>query len=327
MRSGPSSTNRHSEAPVEPFAVRRVASVRARPPDQKWLIEDIWLAAGVGILAGAPKLGKTYLAAEIAVAVALGDQVLGRPARMMGPVLFYGAEDGLPDLRERFEGLASLRGLEIDRLAVDLLDTPSLRLERNEDLLRLRATVERCQPRLLVLDPFIRIARIDENSAADVSTVLSSLRAIQRDYDVAVLVIHHTRKSPAAHPNLALRGSSDFAAWSDSNLFLTRCRHSLTLTIEHRSAPAPEPITCRLVAEPVPHIGLDLQTHDPHPTLSRLETDILRSLATARRPITTIDLRAQLRRRKADVTSALDALRKQGKVQRELLGWALPDHD
>lgn len=325
MPSGPSSTSRHSEGPVEPFAVHRVASVRARPPEQKWLVEDLWLASGVGILAGAPKLGKTYLAAEIAVAVAAGDQVLGRPARLRGPVLFYGAEDDMADLRERFEGLASLRGLEIDRLDVELLDTPALHLERNEDLLRLRATVEHCKPRLLVLDPFIRIARIDENSAADVSTILSSLRAIQRDYDVAVLIIHHTRKSPAAHPNLALRGSSDFAAWSDSNLFLTRRRNSLTLTIEHRSAPAPEPIACRLVPEPKPHLLLVPQAQDHESPLQSLETDILGLLAAARRPITTTDLRAQLRRRKADVTAALDALRKQGKVQRDPLGWAMPD--
>ncbi len=315
----------HSDASHEPFAVRRVASVRPRPADQKWLIEDLWLASGVGILAGAPKLGKTYLAAEIAVAVAAGDQVLGRRACSSGPVLFYGAEDDLPNLRERFEGLASIRGLNLDTLAVDLLDVPSIRLEREDDLLRLRATVERHQPRLLVLDPFIRLARIDENSAADVSGILSSLRAIQRDYSVAVLIIHHTRKSPAAHPNLALRGSSDFAAWSDSNLFLTRRRDSLTLTIEHRSAPAPEPITCRLVAKPVPHLLLDRQVHDPQPPLNHLEVDILRLLATARRPLTTTALRAQLRRRKTDVASAVDALRSQGKIDRDTLGWALAE--
>jgi hypothetical protein len=321
----PSSTDKRSEAPLDPFPVRRVANVQARPADQKWLVEDLWLASGVGFLAGGPKLGKTHLAVEIAVAVAAKDQVLGRPARISGPVLFYGAEDHLSDLRERFEGLATLRGLNVDGLAVDLLDIPSLRLEREDDLLRLRATVERSKPRLLVLDPFIRIARIDENSSADVSTILSDLRAIQRDYGVAVLVVHHTRKSPAAHPNLTLRGSSDFAAWSDSNLLLTRRRDSLTLTIEHRSAPAPEPITCRLVADPVPHLLPDPQTHEPQTPLSRLEADVLRLLTAARRPITTIDLRAQLRRRKADVADALEALRGQGKVQRDLLGWTLPD--
>ncbi len=98
MKSARSSTDRHCEAHVEPFPVRRVASVKARPENHKWLVESLWLASGVGILGGAPKVGKTFLAAEIAVAVAAGDQALGCPARMSGPVLFYGAEDDLPDL-------------------------------------------------------------------------------------------------------------------------------------------------------------------------------------------------------------------------------------
>jgi hypothetical protein len=319
-----SSTDKRSDAPLDPFPVRRVASVRARPDDQKWLVEGLWLASGVGFLAGGPKLGKTHLAVEIAVAVAAKDKVLGHPARISGPVLFYGAEDHLADLRQRFEWLTTMRGLDIDRLAVDLLDVPSLRLEREDDLLRLRATVERSKPRLLVLDPFIRIARIDENSAQDVSTILSELRAIQRDYGVAVLVVHHTRKSPAAHPNLTLRGSSDFAAWSDSNLLLTRRRDSLTLTIEHRSAPAPQPIACRLLAEPVPHLAPDLDVRERQAPDNPLEADILRLLTAARRPLTTVELRAQLRRRKADVAVALSSLRGQGHVHRDLLGWTLP---
>lgn len=319
-----SSTDKRSDAPLDPFPVRRVASVRARPDDQKWLVEGLWLASGVGFLAGGPKLGKTHLAVEIAVAVAAKDKVLGHPARISGPVLFYGAEDHLADLRQRFEWLTTMRGLDIDRLAVDLLDVPSLRLEREDDLLRLRATVERSKPRLLVLDPFIRIARIDENSAQDVSTILSELRAIQRDYGVAVLVVHHTRKSPAAHPNLTLRGSSDFAAWSDSNLLLTRRRDSLTLTIEHRSAPAPQPIACRLLAEPVPHLAPDLDVRERQAPDNPLEADILRLLTAARRPLTTVELRAQLRRRKADVAAALSSLRGQGHVHRDLLGWTLP---
>jgi hypothetical protein len=320
----PSSTSKPFEGPLDPFPVRRVASVQARPDDQKWLVEGLWLASGVGFLAGGPKLGKTHLAVEIAVAVASKGQALGRPACISGPVLFYGAEDQLCDLRLRFEGLATLRGLDLDRLAIDLLDVPSLRLEREDHLLRLRATVECSKPLLLVLDPFIRVARIDENSAQDVSTILSELRAIQRDYAVAVLVVHHTRKSPAAHPNLTLRGSSDFAAWSDSNLLLTRRRDSLILTIEHRSAPAPEPISCRLVAEPVPHLVPDLDSHDLQPPHDPLEADILRLLTTARRPLTTVDLRAQLRRRKSDVAAALSSLRGQGHVQRDLIGWTLP---
>jgi len=43
--------------PHEPFATRHVAEVPPQPPQQQWLIEDLWLAQGVGILGGNPKVG------------------------------------------------------------------------------------------------------------------------------------------------------------------------------------------------------------------------------------------------------------------------------
>ncbi len=120
---------------------------------------------------------------------------------------------GSAALRQRFEALAIARGNVLAELPIYLLDVAALSLDRPGDLRRMRASIEQCRPRRLVLDPFVRlVAKVDENSASEVSAVLGSLRALQRDYDVAVLLVHHTRKSPAARPGQALRGSGDFAA-------------------------------------------------------------------------------------------------------------------
>ncbi len=87
---------------LQPFCVRRVADVQAQAPETLWLIEDLWLASGVGILGGEPKLGKTYLATEIAVAVATGLDALGcYKTHSPGPILFYGAEGSISALRSR----------------------------------------------------------------------------------------------------------------------------------------------------------------------------------------------------------------------------------
>jgi hypothetical protein len=40
-----------------------------------------------------------------------------------------------------------------------------------------------------------------------------------------------------ARAGQALRGSSEFHAWGDSNLYLRRDGDDLTLTVEHRAAP------------------------------------------------------------------------------------------
>lgn len=306
--------------PLQPFATRHVAEVQPQPSEQRWLIEDLWLAQSVGILAGHPKLGKTFLAAQIALAVAGNCEVLGKPARLCGAVLFYGAEDSLPALRTRFDGLTSVAGLALQELPIYLLDIPVLRIDRDQDLRRLRAAIEVHRPRLLVLDPFIRIAAIDENSAAEVSAVLASLRAIQRDYQTSVLLVHHARKSPSAHPQLALRGSGDFAAWSDSSLYLTRSSRRLQLWIEHRSAPTPEPMSLQLCADPAPHLRVT-SLDAPTPQADPIQAELLRLLAESARPMSTVDLRQQLHKRKADVVGALEALRRQGIVDRDARGW------
>lgn len=310
---------------LKPFVTRHVAEIEPQTTEQQWLVENLWLASGVGILGGAPKVCKTFLAAEISLAIASGGHVLDHPAHLCGPVLFYGAEDSLSALRTRFNGLANIRQLNLDQLPIYLIDVPSIRLDCNNDLLRLRAAIEKHHPRLLVLDPFVRIAKIDENSAADVSAVLASLRTIQRDFDVAVLLVHHARKSPAAHPYQALRGSSDFAAWSDSNLYLSRRNQNLILSVEHRSAPSPEPFHLRLVSQPAPHLVL-LQNSSPENSQDNpLKTQILSILLEAARPLNTIELRQIVQKRKEYVVQALHDLRAHGQIERTLHGWQLSE--
>jgi hypothetical protein len=312
--------------PLKPFALRHVAEIAPQPAEARWLIDSLWLAAGVGVLGGPPKVCKTFLAAELALAVASGCAALGRYAvKAPGAVLFYGAEDSLAALRVRFEGLALSRGISLDTLPLYLLDVPVLRLESHDDLRRLRGAIERCRPQLLVLDPFVRVARIDENSAQEVSAVLGSLRAFQRDYDLAVLVVHHARKTPAAHPALALRGSSDFAAWSDSNLYLTRRSRRLTLYLEHRSAAAPQPLDLDLLTEPAPHLALiDDPNHTAaHSTDDPLHVELIDHLSLASRPLPTVELRRRLGKRKHDVVQALAVLETERRIRRTASGWVL----
>lgn len=314
----------------QPLPVRHVADVPEQPAEQRWLVEHLWLSCGVGILGGSPKVCKTFFAAELSLAVAAETKALGHfPVMHQGPVLFYGAEDNLSSLRERFSGLAQARNLVLARLPIYLIDVPVLRLDREEDLGRLEAAIAQLGPRLLVLDPFVRMAHIDENSAADVSCVLGSLRELQRTHDLAVLLVHHARKSPAHNPAQALRGSSDFAAWSDTNLYLSRHSHKLTLSVEHRSAPAPEPIDLRLVAEPQPHLRLlshETEAATLPAVIDSLQSEILQHLTTARRPMSTVELRKILCKRKADVVRALEDLLAIGTIMRSKHGWIVDEN-
>ena len=329
-KSAPSSTAPASEPPgPKPFPIRHIAEIE-QTPEQPWMVEKLWFASGVGILGGEPKLGKTFIAAELAIAVASAGRAFGRyPAQLSRPVLFYGPEDGAPALRRRFEDLAATHGHCLSELPIYVLDVAHLGLDRRPDLLRMRATIEQSCPRLVVLDPFVRlVTNTDENSAGEVSAVLGSLRAIQRDYDVAVLLVHHTRKSPAARPGQALRGSGDFAAWSDTNLYLSLRRQKLWLQMEHRHARTPEPIALTLIEEPPVHMALlDEPAAGSDDDVDPLAVEVLDRLELSSRPLSTVELRRQLHKRKADVVRALESLRLAGRVERRSRGWVLTASD
>ena len=310
------------------FPVRHVAAIDPKPKDALWLVESLWAASGVGIVAGLPKALKTWVATELAVAVASGKDALGRfPVKQVGPVLVYAAEDDLPSMRSRFQAVADARGITLKDTPVYLIDLPALRLDDPVQLRRLHSTVATLRPRLLVLDPFIRIVRVDENSAQEVSAVLGSLRALQRELDVAVLLVHHMRKSPSAHLGQQLRGSGDFAAWYDSGIYLVRDGPThLVLSVEHRGAPAPPPLRIHLASEGPPHLVIDpsaVQSAISSGEPGSLCDAVLERLRPSRRPLSTVELRDLLKVRKASLLEALNELRAGRLVMRSDQGWVL----
>src|SRR3954452_11145723 len=78
-----------------------------------------------------------------------------------GRVLLYPAEDALHVVRRRLEGICAAAGVSLAELDVQVITTPSLRLDLEADRARLDETVARLKPRLLVLDPFVRLHPID----------------------------------------------------------------------------------------------------------------------------------------------------------------------
>jgi RecA-family ATPase len=111
-----------------------------------------------------------------------------------GRVLLYAAEDALHIVRRRLDGICAAAGRTIADLDVQVITAPSLRLDLNADRTSLDETVASLKPRLLVLDPFVRLHRIDENNSGEVAPLLAFLRELQRRHALAVAVVHHAKK-------------------------------------------------------------------------------------------------------------------------------------
>ena len=212
--------------PVEQsLPVVRVGEIQSQENAQRWLVEGLWGASSVGVIGGAPKCAKTWLGLDMALSVATGTACLGKYAvPEPGPVLVYLAEDALPVVRERIEGMARHRGLDLGPVEIHVITVPVLRLDRDRDRARLWETTRRLRPRLLLLDPLVRLHGIDENSAGEVAELLAYVRSLQRELDLSVLLVHHTRKNAAggSAAGQGLRGSGDIHAFGDSNLYLRR---------------------------------------------------------------------------------------------------------
>ena len=296
----------------------------------RWLVDTLWARAAVGVLGGAPKCCKSWLALDLAVSVATGTACLGTfDVDDAGPVLLYMAEDAAPVVKVRLNGICRARSLDLASVPIHVITAPVLRLDRGRDQARLRDAVRRYAPRLLVLDPFVRLHRIDENDAGEVSALLGYLRTLQRQYDIAVLVVHHARKNGGGgvQAGLSLRGSGDFHAWGDSNLYVRRQKDALLLTIEHRAAAAPDPLRLQLIASDEAVVHLALVTGDA--TTERdvprdLDLLVLDALGRAGRALSRSQLRAELRVRNERLGDALVRLVTTGAVLRDGDQWAVP---
>jgi hypothetical protein len=310
---------------THPLTVKRIAEVDVDLPTHRWLVEDLWGRGAVGIVGGAPKCCKSWLGLDIALSVASGTPCLGRfPVVRAGPALVYLAEDAAPMVRERILGICNHRRLDIHALDLHLIDTPSLRLDLDVDRTRLAAAVETIRPKILILDPLVRLHRADENSSADISALLGFLRELQRRFDTAVLLVHHMSKRHRAQLGQALRGSGDLHAFGDCNAYLVRKNDKLLLSVEQRFAKETDPISLALVSDDNgadTHLEvLDRIANDQRLPLS--ET-VRITLADTDKPLTRAALRQKLRVNNHRLGLALAELEQRHIAIRENKGWTL----
>ena len=307
--------------PVEP--AWRLAS---RADEQRWLVTGLWSEQAVGIVGGEPKCCKSFLALDLAVSVASGTSCLRHfPVPHPGRVLLYAAEDALHVVRRRLEGICAAAGCQLRNLDVQVITVPTRRLDLPADAQALERTVQQLKPRLLILDPFVRLHRIDENASGEVAPLLAYLRELQRRHSISVLVVHHAKKSSGRiRPGQALRGSSEFHAWGDSNLYLRRSLNTLTLTIEHRAAASPPTLTLELQTQgEALALQLAQALADATPASASVDERITAALMDAGHAVPVSELRNLCRVRNATLHQRLAALTQAGRLVRSSEGYRL----
>jgi hypothetical protein len=303
--------------------VVRVADIVTEENRRRWLIDQLWGASAVGVIGGAPKCSKTWLALDMSLSVATGTACLGRyEVPLPGPVLIYLAEDALAIVRERVEGIARHRGLDLDSIPIHVITAPVLRLDREPHRTQLLETARQLRPRLLLLDPLVRLHGIDENHAGEVAELLAYFRSLQRELDLSVVLVHHTRKNAAggAASGVGLRGSSDIHAFGDSNLYLRRASERLMLSSEHRAAAAAHSVYLDLIVTDTETTHLEVVGNVGGEKRRDIQKRVLDLLAE-KGVLTRAKLREMLSVKNERLGEALESLQQAGRISRTRTGW------
>lgn len=195
-----------------------------RPP----VVEGL-LYTGAYILAGAPKIGKSFLVAQIAYHVSKGEPLWSFPVRQ-GTVLYLALEDDFQRLQKRMFMMYNVN------------DTPDLCFATHAEKLgngldeQLTCFLrEHAKTRLIVIDTLQKIREIggEAYSYASDYEIIGRLKTIADQYGICILAVHHTRKQPAGDTFEMISGTTGLLGCADGSLLMQKPkRTALESTID-----------------------------------------------------------------------------------------------
>jgi len=196
-----------------------IDEVEALPPP-RWLIPGLLVESSLAVIYGAPESGKSFLAVDMAMAVAGGMAWHGRAVER-GAVLYIAAE-GAPGLGKRMRAWKVERHAQGSNFRLHLMrDELNLAVEKDGGARAFaQAVIEELGPlRLIVIDTLNQTsAGADENSAKDMGCYIASMKRLRDATGAAVVVVHHSGKDPGK----GMRGSSALLGAMDTTVEVER---------------------------------------------------------------------------------------------------------
>jgi hypothetical protein len=263
--------------PVNPLATAWTAAdlMAAQFPPPKWAVPGI-VAEGVTLLAGPPKVGKSWLSLGLGLSIASGMPALGTVPVDDGPVLYLALEDTPRRLQTRMrkmlDGFAAPNSLTLATTCPPLPQGGDIAiagwLDRNPTA------------RLVVIDVFAKMRGAPPAGLsaydADYSAV-GRVKKLADHYGIAVILVHHVRKASSDDFLQEVSGTNGLAGAADATLVLKRARNQADalLCITGRDV---EETEHAMTFEPQTGSWLLLEGPAHEHTLSDTRTTILRHL-------------------------------------------------
>ena len=252
----------------------------SRPP-----IIDGLLYPGTYLFAGAPKVGKSFLVAQIAYHISMGLPLWDYPVNQC-TALYLALEDDYRRLQERMFrmfGVDSTENLHFATVAKQI----GKGLEDQMELFLL----EHPNTRLIIIDTMQKVRELggEGNLYASDYDIIGKMKQFSDKHGICLLLVHHTRKQPAADKFDMISGSTGLLGCADGAFLLQKDQRTgitATLEVTGRDQPAqriylnhnPERLSWDL-----DHVETNLHKVPPDPILEKINailTDTWKGTAT-----------------------------------------------
>jgi hypothetical protein len=242
-------------------------------------------ASGILFIGGEPKVGKSLLVANLALALASGSSRAGFNIPQARRVLICQFELPTSQFAARLSPMRKPIGSAADsNLLVDTEAAGHL-LSASRGLDHFLAAIRSAKADVVVLDPLYSTHDQDENDTRAMAALCQTLLRLRDASHAALIVVHHVRKSVGRYEiGSAFRGSSALHAVGDSYLLLVRPSPqvpTIELRFQFRYAPAPQPRLLTLDADTLWFEVSNSQPSPPQPRRKVETADVQRAVAAS----------------------------------------------
>lgn len=187
--------------------------------------------SGLTILAGLPKVGKTFFALQLFMALLTGETFLGREVTPTAAAYIF--EEGQAGrIQER---LRRLLGERVPSAGHFVAVRPGLRLDTTDGRAAFAAAIRASGARIVFVDPLAYVHGLKENDNSEMAQMVHALGDLAHELGVMVFLVHHQAKGATPGDSRGIRGAGALAGATEGNLMLARSRGRHRVTTEPRN--------------------------------------------------------------------------------------------
>jgi hypothetical protein len=229
----PETDSEHPLAGLDNFTATELLEMEL--PPLEYVVEDV-IPEGTSLLAAAPKIGKSILCLNIAVAVAMGGKALGKADVTPGRVLYIDLDGNKRGMQRRLKKLLRGESKADTKKALERLDITREFPRVDRDATDVKADAVRRLDWYLKRFPDTTLVIVD--TLADIRPktsgqrnmyetdreALTPFRSICEEHGASSIFVHHTNKSTATDPLEHVSGSTGLTSAVDNVLVMSKER-------------------------------------------------------------------------------------------------------